>query len=112
MPALQSAFGLFVLLAIGWAISENRRQVSWRRVGASLVVTLVLAVLILKIPALKLAFAAVNDAVNAIAAATRAGTTFVFGYLGGGPLPFESKIPGGEFIFAFQALPMVLVVSV
>ena len=112
MLTLQSAFGLFALLAIGWIISENRRAVSWRRCFASLLLTLVLAVLLLKIPALKLAFAVVNDAVNAVAAATRAGTSFVFGYLGGAPLPFEPKIPGSEFILAFQALPVVLVVSV
>ena len=112
MLTLQSAFGLFALLAIGWIISENRRAVSWRRCFASLLLTLVLAVLLLKIPALKLAFAVVNDAVNAVAAATRAGTSFVFGYLGGAPLPFEPKTPGSEFILAFQALPVVLLVSV
>jgi CNT family concentrative nucleoside transporter len=112
MLMLQSAFGIFALLAICWIISENRWAVSWRRVGASLLLTLVFAALLLKIPALKVAFAAVNDAVNAIAAATRAGTAFVFGYLGGGPLPFEPKIPGSEFILAFQALPVVLVISV
>jgi CNT family concentrative nucleoside transporter len=112
MLTLQSAFGLFALLAIGWIISENRRAVSWRRCFASLLLTLVLAVLLLKIPALKVAFAVVNDAVNAVAAATRAGTSFVFGYLGGAPLPFEPKTPGSEFILAFQALPVVLVVSV
>src|SRR6476661_5366514 len=112
MLTLQSAFGLFALLAIGWIISENRRAISWRRCFASLLLTLVLAVLLLKIPALKVAFAVVNDAVNAIAAATRAGTSFVFGYLGGAPLPFEPRIPGSEFILAFQALPVVLVVSV
>ncbi len=45
--------------------------------------------------------------------ATRAGTSFVFGYLGGGPLPFtSSKTPGADFIFALQALPVVLVMSV
>src|SRR5690606_25521636 len=53
-----------------------------------------------------------NGAVDAIAAATRAGTAFVFGYLGGGPLPFDPKFPGGEFVLAFQALPLVLVMSV
>jgi CNT family concentrative nucleoside transporter len=109
---MQSAFGIVALLAIGWIISENRRAVSWRRVGASLLLTLVLAALLLKIPALKFVFAAANDAVNAIAAATRAGTSFVFGYLGGAPLPFEPRVPGSEFILAFQALPVVLVVSV
>jgi CNT family concentrative nucleoside transporter len=112
MATLQSAFGIVALLAICWIISENRWAVSWRRVGASLLLMLVLAVLLLKIPPLKLAFAALNDAVNAIAAATRAGTSFVFGYLGGAPLPFEPRIPGSEFILAFQALPVVLVVSV
>src|SRR5688500_2552579 len=112
MATLQSAFGLFALLAICWLISENRRAVSWRRVGASLMLTLVLAVLLLKIPALNQVFATVSDAVNAIAAATRAGTSFVFGYLGGAPLPFEPRFPGSEFVLAFQALPVVLVVSV
>src|SRR5205814_1460372 len=57
-------------------------------------------------------FALVNDAVDAVALATRAGTAFVFGYLGGGPLPFEPKTPGSEFILAFQALPTALVMSV
>ena len=57
-------------------------------------------------------FGAINDAVGAIASASRAGTSFVFGYLGGGALPFELKSPGAEFILAFQALPIVLVMSV
>ena len=54
----------------------------------------------------------INDAVDAIAAATRAGTSFVFGYLGGGPLPYDLKVPGADFILALQALPVVLVMSV
>ncbi len=58
------------------------------------------------------AFAAINDAVGAIAAASRAGTSFVFGYLGGGQLPYELKVPGAEFVLALQALPIVLVMSV
>jgi concentrative nucleoside transporter, CNT family len=35
----------------------------------------------------------------------------VFGYLGGGPLPFDEKFAGASFILAFQALPLVLVMS-
>jgi CNT family concentrative nucleoside transporter len=42
---------------------------------------------------------------------TRAGTSMVFGYLGGGPLPFEEKFPGAAFILAFRGLPLVLVIS-
>ncbi len=43
--------------------------------------------------------------------ATTAGTAFVFGYLGGGPLPFAETYPGASFILAFRALPLVVVIS-
>jgi concentrative nucleoside transporter, CNT family len=112
MQNLQSVLGIVALLAFAWLISEHRRAVSWRRAGVGLAITFALAVVFLKIPPVRAAFAVANDAVEAIAAATRAGTTFVFGYLGGGPLPFDLKFPGAEFVLAFQALPIVLVVSV
>jgi concentrative nucleoside transporter, CNT family len=112
MQTLQSVAGIGALLAIAWLVSENRRAVAWRRVGVGLTASLVLAILLLKVPQLRGAFAAVNNAVDAIATATRAGTSFLFGYVGGGPLPFELKSPGNEFILAFQVLPVVLVVSV
>jgi len=103
---------MFALLAIAWAISENRRGVAWRQAAMALGVTFVTAVILLKVPAVTRAFSAVNDAVGAIANATRAGTSFVFGYLGGGQLPYELKVPGAEFVLALQALPIVLVMSV
>lgn len=112
MPVLQSLLGAVVIPALAFALSENHRAVSWRRVLAAMALTAILAALLLKIPALRSGFAAANTAVDAIAASTRAGTAFVFGYLGGGPLPFDPKFPGAEFILAFQALPLVLVMSV
>ncbi len=112
MDQLQSALGVFALLAFAWLIRERRGQVNWRRVGAALLVTLATAVLLLKIPQIKLAFALVNRAVDAISAATLAGTGFVFGYLGGGPPPYAVTSPANEFVLGFQALPIVLVMSV
>ena len=112
MQHLQSALGIVALLAFAWAISENRRAVNWRSAGAGLAVTLVTAVLLLEVPQIKLGFAAVNGAVDAIAAATTAGTSFVFGYIGGGPAPYAITSPANEFVLAFQALPIVLVMSV
>src|SRR6202521_764621 len=112
MQNIQSAVGIFALLGLAFIISENRRLVSWRQAAIGLAVTFVLALLMLKIPQLQAAFGVIGDVVDAIAAASRAGTTFVFGYLGGGPLPFELKTPGAEFVFALQALPVVLVMSV
>jgi concentrative nucleoside transporter, CNT family len=112
MLNLQSATGVLALVALAWALSEDRRAVAWRRVLAGLTVTFALASICLKVPQVKAAFAAANGVVAAVAAATRAGTSFVFGYLGGGPLPFDPKTPGADFVLAFQALPLVLVMSV
>ena len=112
MLQLQSAFGVLALLAIAWACGENRRAVSLRQAAIGLVATLVTAVVLLKLPVVAHMFGAINDAVGAISAAARAGSSFVFGYIGGGTLPFDLKVPGADFILAFQALPIVLVMSV
>jgi len=112
MPSLQSAAGVAAIMAIAWLISENRRAVSWRQAGIGLAVTFLLALVLLKVPQVKFAFIWINDAVQAIAAATKAGTAFVFGYVGGGAAPFETKEPAAQFVLAFQALPVVLVMSV
>jgi CNT family concentrative nucleoside transporter len=112
MQNLQSALGVIALIAFAWAISENRRAVSPRRVATGLAITLVLAVLFLKVPPITAALGSANQVIDAIAAASRAGTGFVFGYIGGGALPFELKFPGKEFVLAFNALPIVLLMSV
>ena len=110
-PALQSATGLVLLLVIAWALSENRRAVPWRIVIAGLALQLAMAVLLLKAPPLQQFFLAANDAMLAIERATQAGTSFVFGYLGGAPAPFEVKPGASTFVLAFRALPLILVVS-
>ncbi len=112
MLRLQSAIGIVALLVIAWAFGENRRAVSLRKAALGLVVTLATAVVLIKLPLVAHAFGAINDAVETISAASRAGTSFVFGYIGGGPAPFDIKAPGADFILAFQALPIVLVMSV
>ena len=112
MQNLQSALGVVAMLGIAFALSENRRAVAWKKAGIGLAATIVTAVVLLKVPQIAGAFALINDAVGAIAAATRAGTSFVFGYLGGGALPYDLKTPGADFVLALQALPAVLVMSV
>jgi CNT family concentrative nucleoside transporter len=112
MQQLQSAFGVIALLMIAWLLSEDRRAVSLKQAATGLALTFLTAVALIKLPFVAHAFSAINDAVGAISAASRAGTAFVFGYLGGGALPFDLKAPGADFILAFQALPVVLVMSV
>ncbi|MCP4278371.1 MAG: nucleoside:proton symporter, partial [Gammaproteobacteria bacterium] len=108
---IQSLLGLFVLSAFAWLLSEQRRAVSWRVVVVGLAMQIVLALLLLKLPLFKEVFLVLNRALLSLQTATEAGASFVFGYLGGGDLPFDEKSPGSSFILAFKALPLVLVIS-
>jgi concentrative nucleoside transporter, CNT family len=108
---LHAATGVAGLVLIAWLVSERRRAVPWRAVVAGLLLQFVLALVMLKLPFAKSALAVLNEGMLALEAATRAGTSFVFGYLGGGKAPFEVTDAGSSFILAFRALPLVLVIS-
>ena len=108
---LQSILGLCVLVLLAWIISEDRRKVNLKTVLAGILLQLVFALLFLKVPGSRELFFFLNRVVLALEDATRAGTGFVFGYLGGAPLPFDEKSPGLSYILAFRGLPLVLVVS-
>ena len=107
----QSLLGLVAFLSIAWLLSENRRRVDLRLVAVGLLLTIATALVLVKVPISREGFILLNRLVLALQQATLAGTSFVFGYLGGGPLPFAETYPGSSFILAFQALPMVLVMS-
>lgn len=107
----QSLLGFFALHAIAWLASERRAVFAVRPVLAGMALTFALGALLLKVPPVTEIFLQLNNLVTALEKATGAGTSFVFGYLGGGPLPFEEKQPGASFILATRALPLVIVVS-
>jgi CNT family concentrative nucleoside transporter len=109
--AMRGLLGIAVLLLLAWLLSEDRFRIPVRVVVAGVLLQFGLALLFLKFPPAGSVFLLLNEAVEALQKATNAGTGFVFGYLGGGPLPFAESPPGSAFIFAFRALPMVLVVS-
>lgn len=108
---IQSLFGLLVLTAMAWGMSEKRRVPQWRNIGIGLGLQFLLALLLLKWALFREFFIMLNGAVLALEKATQAGTGFVFGYLGGGRFPFEVAVPGADFILAFRALPILIVMS-
>lgn len=108
---LRSLIGIPVLMAIAFIFSEQKKKISWPRVGIAVGVQLFLAVLLLKFPVSQKIFLILNTLVEYLETATRAGTSFVFGYLGGGELPFPTKTEANTYILAFQGLPLILVAS-
>jgi CNT family concentrative nucleoside transporter len=107
----QSVFGCCSFIALAWLLSEKRRRVSVRLVIKGLLLTFAAGLVLVHVPFSRDVFALLNRMVLALQEATHAGTSFVFGYVGGGPLPFAESYPGSSFILAFQALPMVLLMS-
>ena len=108
---LQGSAGLVVFLLLAWLMGENRKQVSLKMVVVGIGAQVITGLILLKVAVFRQFFLVLNDGVMALAAATTAGTTFVFGYLGGAPLPFVETYPGAAFVLAFRALPLVLVIS-
>ncbi|MFP4445368.1 MAG: NupC/NupG family nucleoside CNT transporter [Desulfosudaceae bacterium] len=109
---LQGIFGLAMFVLLAWLFSENRRRVSGKVIAAGLLLQFLLALLLLKTPGSLTFFQFLNQLVLALEEATQAGTSFVFGYLGGqAQYPFEVTNPQATFILAFQSLPLVLIMS-
>ena len=107
----QSIAGLLVFTAIAWLLSEERKVIKFKIVIVGILLQLVVGLILLKLPIFRDFFLLLNRLVLSLEAATTAGTSFVFGYLGGGDLPFNEKYPGSSFILAFRALPLVLLMS-
>jgi len=107
----QSALGILVFLSIPWLLSENRQHVRIKNILAGLIVQFALAFIIFKVSFVQKLFLLLGQGVGALKGATQESTKFVFGYLGGGSLPFDLKEGSSAFILAFEAMPMIIVVS-
>jgi len=111
LPNLQSALGLIAFPLIALLFCKGPKRLSIRLWIVAVGLQLTLALVFLKLPFFQTVFGAMNQAVLALQAATIAGTGFVFGYLGGGQLPFDELSPGSSYILAFQAFPLIIVVG-
>jgi CNT family concentrative nucleoside transporter len=103
--------GIVIFALIALALSENRRRIGLKTAFIGIGLQFVVGFLLLKLSLFRAFFLLLNRLVLSLEESTAAGTAFVFGYLGGGPLPFDEKFAGAGFILAFRALPLVLVIS-
>lgn len=109
----QGLIGIAVILAVAHSLSSDRKTpVPWRFAVGALLLQLALALVIVRVPLVWQVIGLANDAVAAIERATLKGSAYMFGYTGGGPIPFVLK--DGEappLIIAFQILPLIIVFS-
>jgi concentrative nucleoside transporter, CNT family len=108
---IQSGAGLLIFVVLAWLMSENRKAAEIKTAVIGIVLQLLVGLVLLKLPLFRDFFLLLNRLVLSLEEAVTAGTSFVFGYLGGGELPFKEKFPGASFILAFRGLPLVLLMS-
>lgn len=111
LSSLQGVIGIFAFIGVAWLLSEGRRHVSRRIIVVGLSVQFVFAALLMNVPVIHYLLSLLAQGVSLIQDATLEGTKFVFGYIGGGELPFEETGSGSSFIFGLQSLPVVLMVG-
>ena len=112
MIILQSIFGILSILLIAYIFSEAKKAIVFKSILIAITIHLILAIMFLNLPIFKDMFMMLNKLVLTLETATTAGTSFVFGYLGGGEAPFEITNENSMFILTFKALPIVLIMSV
>ena len=111
MNPIQSVIGIVVFVAVVVLLSRSRARISYKFIATGLAMQFVLAILLLKAPIVTDALVAVNRVVILLQQVTLQATQFMFGYLAGGPPPFEISQPDNNFIVAVQILPLILVVG-
>tara|TARA_R110002074_G_scaffold86875_4_gene191794 strand:+ start:11516 stop:12976 length:1461 start_codon:yes stop_codon:yes gene_type:complete len=96
--------GMLVLLLLAFLFSSNRRAINWKTVGIGLILQLVIAIGVLKVPFVQLVFEQIGRIFVSILEFTRAGSKFLFEGL---------VVDTGTFgyIFAFQVLPTIIFFS-
>ena len=109
---LQIIIGFIGLICIAVPFSQDKSSINYRHIFAAILLQIVLAFALLKIPFIVQIFAYLSEGVTALQAATQEGAEFVFGYLSNSSTsPFESSGTGNSMIFAFQILPLIIVIS-
>ncbi|WP_174735155.1 NupC/NupG family nucleoside CNT transporter [Mesobacillus harenae] len=104
MNIIWGIFGLFIVLLIGFILSNNKKAISIRTVAGGLLIQLLFGFAVLKWETGKAALTKLTMVVNNIINYANEGINFLFG----GMFTEESGI---SFIFAFQVLPVVIFFS-
>ena len=109
---IQAIIGFIGLVCIAIPFSNNKSSINFKHIFAAIILQILLAFALVKIPFIVQIFAYLSDGVSALQTATQEGAEFVFGYLSNNSMsPFENSGTGNSMIFAFQILPLIIVIS-
>jgi CNT family concentrative nucleoside transporter len=104
LSRLVSLLGIVVILGVAFLTSKNRNAIRWRIVGWGLGLQLAVALFVLRTEVGYWLLGKISEGVTNFLSYSFEGSKFVFGALGD---------PKGQFgfVFAFQALPLIIYVA-
>ena len=108
---LISLFGIFVLLVVAWACSQDRTRFPWRTVLSGVGLQFVFALLILRTETGNAIFVGAQRAADRLIGFAEDGAKFVFGPLANKTLLAEKLGPGNAFIFVITVTATIILVS-
>ncbi|MCH2264342.1 MAG: Na+-dependent nucleoside transporter [SAR86 cluster bacterium] len=113
MEYIQPIIGFFILLLLGAIFSENVKAIKIRYLVSAVVIQVLLALVLIKVPLVSNFFEYLSYGVMTLKEANDYGTSFVFGYLADNApnAPFDITNSAGTFIFAFGGLTLIIVMS-
>lgn len=104
MALVRAFLGMGFFLLICYLLSVKRSAINWRTVGSGIVLQILLAILILRIPGVSVIFDGVAQFFQAVLRYSEEGAAFLFS-----GLVKDQKTFG--YIFAFQVLPTIVFFS-
>lgn len=102
---LHGLAGLVFLVGLLWVFSSNKKKISWSLVTKGLLLQIIFAVLILKVPFVEAGFEWVSRGFVKIISFTDKGTDFLFGQFSNG------EVHPSLYNFAFRVLPTIVFFS-
>ena len=84
MQYIQILIGFIGLIALAIPFSNNLKLINYKHVAGGILFQVILAALLLKAPLITSFFEYLSNGVEVLKVATAEGTSFIFGYLGGG----------------------------
>lgn len=111
MDYLRGIIGIAVIVLIAWICSANRKRIDWRLVITGLILQLVIAVLVLKVPIVRSGFETIGAAFVRFLSFGLDGAAFLFGDLARNSDAVAGARHNLGFLFAFQALPVLIFFS-
>lgn len=102
---LRGLLGLFFLLAVCYLLSNNRKKIDWKLVFTGILIQIIFAILVTKVPFVRSIFEVFANFFRAVTDFTNEGTIFLFKSF------FTGKVEGPMMNFAFRILPTIVFFS-